>query len=233
MTVSRSSGGNVKGYNLGAWLPAAIIAAVMTSGTAQAQGFGQLSTAHAMDRRTADVGGFFGVFENSKVVFGQYRRGLFEQGDGGIQFGIIDPDGGSAGIAIGADLKFTLMTTRQSDPFDLAIDARTAFFNLDQFTLLQFGGSVVVSRDYPLTGNRAITPYGAVNLRVDGASYDNHVERMGYMARAQATNGGTDTNFNIGAVGGVKWDASELLDIFGEAILDDQLGVILGVNFKI
>ena len=41
------------------------------------------------------------------------------------------------------------------------------------------------------------------------------------------------TDLEIGTSIGVKWDVSDLLDIVGEAVIDNDTGFIFGLNFKI
>ncbi|MEW5701190.1 MAG: hypothetical protein AB1792_03050 [Candidatus Zixiibacteriota bacterium] len=179
--------------------------------------FGQVSTARPLDRGTQDIGGFLGVFENSTGFFGQYRRGLFSQGDGGLQFGVVDPDGGGdVGVGFGGDLKFTVMSAASRDPFDLGLGPRVGFFSYGGATLLQLGGSVVISRDYTVSNGGYLSPYGAVNMRMESVS-----------------NGASETEFQIGAQAGLKWEITDLIDVLGEVVLDDELGIIIGLNFKL
>jgi len=208
-----------KRRHLGIWSVVALMGVLVWQPRA-AEGqllFGQVSTARPLEHGTQDVGAYLGVFEHSTVVFGQYRRGLFSQGDGGILFGVVDPEGsGDAGIGVGGDLKFRLLSAKNRDLFDLSIDPRLGFFSYSGASLFQFGGSVVMSYDYTVSNGGYLTPYGAVNMRMESVS-----------------NGASDTDFQIGAQAGLKWEITDLIDVLGEVVLDDELGVIIGLNFKL
>ena len=210
------------------WLVIPVLAAVTAAicvGGAQAAFLGQLTTARVLERRVQDISGFVGFFEHATLFIGQARRGLSSDIDGGLQFGLIDPEGGDVGLAIGGDLKFALIDASPDDPFDLAVHARTAFFNYENVSVIQLGGSIVMSHPFPLSSGSSLEPYGAVNLRLERVSVDSDNSAKG--------NDYDDTSLEIGATGGLKWDVSELIDILGEFVIDDDLGLIFGVNFKI
>lgn len=210
------------------WLVILVLAAVtvaMCPAGVQAAFLGQLTTARVLERGVQDISGFVGFFEHATLFLGQARRGLSSGIDGGLQFGLIDPEGGDVGLEIGGDLKFALIDAHPGDPFDLAVHARTAFFNYEKVSVFQLGGSLVMSHSYPLSSGSSLEPYGAVNLRLERISVDsdNSAKDVDY----------DDTSLEIGAVGGLKWDVSDLIDILGEFVLDDDIGFIFGVNFKI
>lgn len=193
--------------------------------TAKAAFLGQLTSARILERGVQDISGFVGFFEDATFFLGQARRGLSRDLEGGLQFGLIDPEGGDVGIAIGGDLKFALIDADDDDPFDLAVHARTAFHSYENVSVFQLGSSFVISHPVRLSGGGSLEPYGAVNLRLERISVDvdNSVKDKDY----------DDTDLEIGAVCGLKWDASNLIDLLAEFVIDDDLGVIVGVNFKI
>ena len=202
----------------------AALIAVAVPCLAQAALFGQVSTAYPLEKGTNDVGGFVSVFENSTLIFGQYRHGLFSNADCGVQAGFVDPEGGDMGLAIGADAKFLVLPLSNDMPFDLALDPRISYMNESAFSIVSLGGSVVISRDYALAQG-SIAPYGALNMRLDNVHYDGRDLGPGV--------DNNNTDFNISGIAGVKWDASQLIDILGEVVFDENLGVTIGLNFKI
>lgn len=214
--------------------------AVAVARPAQAQLLGQVTTAKTLVPGTQDLGGFVGAFDHSTTVFGQYRRGLSNSLDFGLQAGLIDHDyrGSDASVIFGGDLKFNVMSTG-ADPFDMALDARTLFYDVGPYSLFSLGGAVIISRDYRLTQGSLLTPYGGVNIRLDHTSVD--TDNINFVSNAKhgdrsplraAANDGDDTEINIGAVAGVKWELSDLMDAFGEVVMDDW-GIVLGLNFKL
>jgi len=203
---------------------------------AQASFFGQVTTARILERGVQDVSAFVGFYEDATMFFGQLRRGFSSSVEGGLQFGLLDPEVGDVGLAAGGDFKFGLMASKPGQPLDMAFDIRGAYFNLDVFSVVELGASAILSHPYVLTQGSTLTPYGAVNLRVEHVSIDNQpnaAARRYTPARALANGGGDDTSLEISAMGGVKWDISDLLDLLGEIVIDDQLGLIFGINFKI
>jgi hypothetical protein len=213
----------------------------LASVPARAQLLGQVTTAKTLQPGAQDIGGFLGAFDHSTTVFGQYRRGISSSLDFGLQAGLIDHDGegSDASVIFGGDLKYNVMSTG-ADPFDMALDARSLFYDVGSASLFSLGGSVIISRDYRLTQGSLLTPYGGVNIRMDHVSVDNADAGLasGAMNRSSvgslaAAGNGDNTDLNIGGVGGVKWELSDLIDAFGEVVLDDDWGLVLGLNFKL
>ena len=205
------------------WALAVLIVAGLPC-LAHASLFGQVSTAYTLEKGASDVGGFVSVFENSTMVFAQYRHGLFANVDCGVQGGIVDPEGGDVGLALGADAKFLVLPMGNDMPFDLALNPRISYINEDAFSFVSLGGSVVISRDYALAQG-SIAPYGAFNMRFDNVHYDGRDLAPGV--------DNDDTDFNVSGIAGVKWDVSQLMDILGEVVFDENIGVTIGLNFKL
>jgi len=178
-----------------------------------AQFLGQVSTARPTDRGANDIGGFLGLYDNAMSVFGQYRHGISNAADFGFVAGFIDPNGSDARLALGGDIKFQLLDDQRSDPFDLALDSRLALIDYPGSLLFSLGESVVISHDFQMSEGSVLAPYGAVNLRLD------HVY--------------SESNLEIAAAGGVKWEVSDLMDVFGELVIEDDLGLVMGLNFKL
>jgi hypothetical protein len=180
---------------------------------ASAQFLGQVSTARTVDEGANDVGGFFGLYDHAVALFGQYRRGFSPTADFGAWAGFIDPEGGNASLALGGNVKFQLLDDQKADPFDLALDSRVALVDYSGSVLFSLGESVVFSHDFRISRGSILAPYGAVNLRLDHAS--------------------SETDWNVAAVGGVKWELSDLIDGYGELVIDNDLGLVVGLNFKL
>ena len=213
-------------------LIAAVAIATLAAATPRAEAilFGQISSAQSLESGSIDAGAFVSVFEHATVLFGQYRQGLWRNGDFGIQAGFVDPEGGDVGLALGGDLKFWVMSVEKNTPFDLAIQPRVGYFGMDNVSVFTLGASAVISRDYGLSQG-SLTPYGAINMRVEHFSFDNAVVPV--TLSAKASSGGDDSNFEIGAIAGLKWDVSKSFDILGEVVLDDDIGLTVGLNFKL
>jgi hypothetical protein len=209
-------------------------ALLLCPGDASAAFFGQVTTARILERGVQDFSAFAGFFDHTTTFFGQARRGLSRDLDGGIQFGFIDREGGDVGIALGGDLKFGMISGNADKPLDLAIDGRAAYFNLDHFSIFEVGASLVASYPFALSSGSEITPYGAFNLRVERLSVDDVSlpDRLVLSRRAASTDK-TDTDLELAFMTGILWEVSDLVDLLGELVIDDQIGFIFGVNFKI
>ena len=206
----------------------AVALMALASVPAHAQLLGQVTTAKTLQPGTQDMGGFLGVFDHATTFFGQYRRGISSSLDFGLQAGLIDQDGrnSDASVIFGGDLKYNVMSTG-TDPFDMALDARTSFYDVGNVSVFTLGASIILSRDYRLTQGSALTPYGGVNIRMEHSSWDID-DRI-----PQRAVDGDDTELDIGGVGGVKWELSDLIDALGEVVLDDDWGLVIGLNFKL
>lgn len=203
-----------------------------------AQFFGQVSTARTLVRGANDAGGYIGIFDGFTTLFGQYRRGLSTNMDFGLQAGLIDPDarGADAGLILGGDVKWNVMSAGY-DPFDLALGARGSFYDISSVSVFSLGGAVIISRDYAIEGGGILAPYGSVNIRLEHASYD-EVESLNAPGLSAARFNGhgiddDDTNLEIGGTAGVKWELSDFVDALGEIVLDEDWGLVLGLNFKL
>lgn len=205
---------------------------IATPAASYAAIFGQVSTAYTLEKNAMDMGGFVSVFEGSALVFGQYRRGLFSKADFGVQGGFIDPEVGDIGLALGGDVKFLVMQTSSSTPFDLALDPRFTYLNFDRFSVWSLGGSVVISRDYAVEQG-SIAPYGALNLRIENTSFDEDLGHTELAAASQDHIDDSESDFEMSGIAGVRWDVSELLDILGEVVFDRDIGFTIGLNFKL
>jgi hypothetical protein len=117
----------------------------------------------------------------------------------------------------------------------MALDGRVSLYDISNVTVFSFGGLVLISRDYRLSQGSTLSPYGGVNIRVEHTSIDNSGlgSASAFSARASQEFDDSDTELNIGGVAGVKWELSDLIDAVGEFVLDDQLGLVLGLNFKL
>jgi len=202
--------------------------AMAVPSSSQAQLFGQVSSARTLIPATNDIGGYVGFFEDYTTAFGQYRRGLPSSFDFGLQFGLVDPDAprSDASFIIGGDLKYMVLSAG-FDPFDLAVGGRFSYYDVSSVSVFAAGPAIILSRDIKVSNGSFLTPYGAMSIRVEHVSFS--VDK-GMFPNAVDTD---DTDLEIGAVGGVQWELSDLVDALGEVVLDDELGLVFGLNFKI
>lgn len=190
----------------------AVLVALLVGSSAfgQAAFMGQYTSAKPLHQGKSLLGGYLGVFDDGVSGVGQYRYGIAEPFDGGLQFGVVNPDGPpDAGLLLGADGKYLLLANRLGDPFDLAVGGFFGLFAGDNASI-SLGANLIGSKDFSLQSGHRITPYGRFQLRVD-------------------QNG--DADFNVGLSFGAELEVAPSTGIIGEMQLTDTVGFILGANF--
>ena len=186
---------------------------ILNPSVVSAQFLGQVSTARTTEQGANDMGGFLGVYDQAMALFGQYRRGFSPSGDFGILAGFYDPKGENARLTVGGDIKFQVFDDQKNDPFDLALDSRLALIDIPNGFLFSVGESAVFSHDFKISRGSVLAPYGAVNLRLEHFS--------------------SHTEWEVAAAGGLRWEVSDLIDAYGELVIDNDLGLVMGLNFKL
>lgn len=188
--------------------------------SSQAQFLGQLSTAQSPGPGNSFLGGYFGIYEDAFSFFGQYRYGFANYLDGAIKLGVINLDvpksGDKAGLLLGGDIKYQLLDAVLGDPFDLAIGGGTEFTAVEDKTIFSLGGNLVGSYPFEMRNGRHISPYGRFNLRM---------QRKG--------NGNTETDLKAGLNLGTQLELSQSWYLLGEFFIEDQIGFVLGFNYKL
>ena len=188
--------------------------------SSQAQFLGQLSTAQSPGPGNSFLGGYFGIYEDAFSFFGQYRYGFANYLDGAIKLGVINVDvrnsGDKAGLLLGGDIKYQLLDAVLGDPFDLAIGGGTEFTAVEDLTIFSLGGNLVGSYPFEMRNGRHISPYARFNLRMQ-----------------RAGNGDTETDLKAGLNLGTQLELSQSWYLLGEFFIEDQIGFVLGFNYKL
>jgi hypothetical protein len=200
------------------FLAVGFLAVLLLTSVSQAQFLGQLSTAQSPGPGKSVAGGYFGIYEDAFAFFGQYRYGFANYLDGAIKAGVISldaPGGNSAGLLIGADLKYQLLDATLGDPFDLAVGGMTEFAAVEDFTIFSLGGSVIGSYPFEMRNGRHISPYSRFNMRM---------QRVG--------DGNSNTDLEIELDLGTQIELSRDWSLIGEFLIEDNLGFIFGFNYK-
>ncbi len=188
---------------------------------------GSLHSARPLAPATTDVGGYLGLYDGEGhadipvAAFGQVRHGLFSAGDVGLKFGLVDPDHRHAdiGFVLAADAHWAILSPRWGDAFWLSGGPELAVQDGEGARIWSYGGNLHGSYEF-LIRNTPATIYGRLNLRIEVTDPDHR---------------GADnsSDLQLGLNSGVIWPANDLIDFVGEVQIDDLLGVIFGVNFKI
>lgn len=184
-------------------------------------GFGALATADGMGAGTGSFMVFAGVADATSFG-GSFNYGFSKYFDGRLKLAIIDPDYADSKVTFGADFKYNFlsMDSVQNAPFDMALGGFLEYYDYDGFNVLIIGGQYIGSYPILLKNNTTLTPYGRFNARLEKASYDNPVIN-------------DDSKLEFGLNGGVKWQMTQTIDLFGEFQIDGNDGLFFGLNFKV
>jgi hypothetical protein len=186
--------------------------------------FGSLATARAIGQGNGTFGFGVGVADATSA-FGTFTYGLSQYTDGRLKLGLYDPDGGDSEITFGADFKWQLWSYGQQtkDPFDLALGGLFEFIDIgNAFSVFQVGVQSVGSYPVALKNGRTLTPYGRFNLRLESISFD-----------TPTNNGDSESNLRFGLNGGVAFELSTTIVVFGEFQIDGNDGLFFGLDLNV
>ena len=197
-----------------------ILVAATTSYSRSAFGsaFGTLMTARSQAQGAGALN--FGVGIADATSFGgSFVYGLSKYTDGRIKIGLRDEGGNSdARFTFGADLhwQFFNVDSASSHPFDMAVGGFFEYVDLDGAKVFQIGGDVVGSYPFLLSNGSTLSPYGRFNARLESIS-----------------GGGDESNLEVGLSGGVKWDVSKVIGLYGEFQIDGNDVFFFGLDFLV
>jgi hypothetical protein len=180
---------------------------------------GQLSTAEVVPSGSIDLGAYVGFYEDANAVFGQFRMGAMTRGEWEIKSGVLDTEGGSdPHLMIGTAFKYQFYDRQENSSPDMAVNAIIEYYGLDgDGSSWIFGTGLIGSYPFRLSNNSDLTPYGRLSFRVERLSVGDY----------------RDSDFDIGLNLGVQYAPTRRFQIYTELQLDDQLGIIGGINFAV
>jgi len=183
--------------------------------------FGNLTTAKAVGQGVGNVMGAIGIGDNASSLYGAAKFGMSQYTTMRGKLGIADPDmkGVGARFCIGGDFSYQLfdMTKDTDKPVDFAFGGFSEYVDFDGASLIHVGGRSIASRPYLMSNNRALTPYGSVELRIERVSWK----------------GGSDSNLRFGLNAGVAYELGDYMNVYGEFQLDGNEGVFFGLEYNI
>ncbi|MCK4606768.1 MAG: hypothetical protein KAU35_05665 [candidate division Zixibacteria bacterium] len=189
--------------------------------------FGTLWTARSLGMANGSVGLGIGAADHTSFV-GFFKYGLSDYTDGRIMLGIVDDEGVSATVVVGADFKYQLLNFQRggTDPFDLAIGALAEYLDFDNMSAIQIGGHVLGSYPIALKGGTTLSPYGRINVRLERTKRV-YVDRGGEISEKK------ESELKFGLNMGVCWDISRDVGLYGEFQFDGNDGIFLGVSYSV
>ncbi len=187
--------------------------------------FGTLTTARSIGAGRANFGAGVGIGDNGTSVLGQLKYGLSTYTDGRLKFALFDPDGpGDLGIALGGDFKWQFWSAgKKNEPLDLGTGMFLEYIGQNHFHTFEIGGQILGSYPFDLQQGGVLSPYGRFNVRIEAKSYSPPAP----YAHASAT------DIAFGFNGGVAWEPTKVITLFGEFQIDGNDGVFFGIDFNI
>jgi hypothetical protein len=186
--------------------------------------FGALSTANTLGMGNGNFGLSVGLADATTFA-GSFNYGLSTHTDGRIKLGLFDPDRGDTELALGADFKYQIVSMNDAGnggPFDMAVGAFFEYFKygyrVDLFDfsadVFMLGGQFIGSYPVKLESGTTLTPYGRFNVRLENV--DGPVD--------------SENELQFGFNGGVHWQVTANVGLFGEFQLDGNDGIFLGME---
>jgi hypothetical protein len=205
---------------------------LLSTFSASAQFLGQLSTAQTLNKGETMLGAYLGIYEDAFSLFGQIRHGMVRYLDFGLKAGILNLDPGygegNTGLTFGGDVKYWFMERKANDPLDLSLGGGMEFLKITDYSLFALGGNVIASYEFEYGRQKSVTPYGRMNLRWERASSNRSLRFWGW-EEGHWTHDEMDVALSLGADLKLSSDFS----IIGELEIDDNVGFVAGVNYKI
>ena len=195
--------------------------------TAAADGFGSafgtLTTARAMGQGKANFAAGVGIADATTVI-GTLEYGLSRYTDGRIKLALYDRYD-DVKATVGADIKWQLwdISEGRREAFDLAFGGFFEYLDVQQYAAFQFGTFAIGSYPFQLKSGGTLSPYARFNVRLESISWDSPI----------AGQDDSDTDIRFGLNGGVAWQATSVVGLFGEFQIDGNDGIFLGINFNI
>ena len=184
--------------------------------------FGNLATAKALGQGNGAFGVGVGIAD-AKSVIGWFNYGLSEYVDGRLKLGLVDADGSDAEIVFGADFKYQFWSVNgtMANPLDMAVGGFLEYADYGGFSALQVGGQLIGSYPFILQNGTTLSPYGRFNIRLE----DWNGEHKGVKT--------SDSELEFGLNGGVAWQVTPTVNVYGEFQIDGNDGIFLGIDFSV
>jgi hypothetical protein len=198
-----------------------ILGLLVMAAPVQGQFLGHLRPAETLGMGSLRLGTSVGVFQDAFTLTGRIQYGLAAVIDFTADLGLLDYENtDDPELLLGAALHFQALQYNLGNPVDMTVGFFTEYYELDRgpykdYSDISLGVSLAMSRPLRFPSGLEVIPYGEANIRID------RVE----------TFRGTDSDFNLGLNLGAALPLSGTAQFVAEAQLDDQFGVLVGINF--
>lgn len=206
---------------------------MLSTFSASAQFLGQLSTAQTLNKGETMLGTYLGVYGDAFSLFGQFRHGMFTYLDFGFKMGMLNLDPGygegKTGLTFGGDVKYWFMERESGDPLDLSFGGGMEFLKITDYSLFTLGGNVIASYEFEYGSQKRVTPYGRLNLRWERANFKRSSRWIWGVERGDWS----DDDMGVALSLGAELKLWQHFNLVGELLIDDNVGFVAGVNYKI
>ena len=208
-----------------------VMVVALVPATARAQVLGTWATAipYAGDEMVA--GGFFLVGEPIGIV-GQFRTGIADKMDVGVQLGVPNFDlANDTVIGLAGDTKYLILPEKGNFPLDLAVDGAFGYQHADKLTLVDFDFGAVASKKFVTSGGRTLVPYGSLMFAVGHASVD-RPKNLPENVKFERSNTDLDVNVRVG----LDWPFRPGYEAMSEVNLssrDETLAISFGLMTRL
>lgn len=198
-----------------------ILGLLVMAAPVQGQFLGHLRPAETLGMGSLRLGTSMGVFQDAFTLSGRIQYGLAAVVDLTADLGLLDYENtDDPELLLGAGLHFQVLQYNLGNPVDMTMGFFAEYYELDHghfhdYSNVSLGVSLAMSRPLKFPSGLEVIPYGEANIRVD------RTER----------GGDTDSDFNLGLNLGAALPLSGTAQFVAEAQLDDQFGVLVGINF--
>jgi len=214
----------------------AILMVVALAGTNAMAGagsvFGTQATAVAIGHRAGYFGLGLGVADLTSVV-GTFDYGLSKYTTGRLKLGFAD-DGAQSDLqlSMGAEMRWQIWQVGgiNKRPIDLAIGPMIEYFKFDEgsattrnsLSIFQFGGFLLGSHSFAVSGGQLMTPYAKLNVRIEDAHLKTYT---GINV--------SNSDLKVGLGTGVAYQLTNTINLYGEFQVDGNNGLFIGADFKV
>jgi hypothetical protein len=179
--------------------------------------FGGLSTAQSYGQGKGTIGISAGLAD-ANAIGGWFGYGMSKYTDCRVKLGVWDT-GPNTRLALGGDFKWQFWSMAEGAsryPIDMAVGGFVEYDDFAGGSFFQIGSHLIGSYPIKLYKSGVLSPYGRLNVRLQRVSFD-HAD--------------SNSDIKFGLNGGVAWEVTDAMRMYGEFQFDGNDGVFFGIEF--
>ena len=201
----------------------AVTALVCMCTAASGQVFYEYPGAPVVKENEPVIGSCLRIGDNLFRIDGYARFNVSPDMDFGLEL-VFDNFHDNWRYGAGGDVKYAIVPTDATMPFDLSVNGGFGFESGDDITTLIFPFGGVISRPLELASGRTLTPYGGVYLLLLHTSIDTNIPGVGSTS---------DTDTDVEIRGGVNFNVADQADLFAALHLGAGNRFYIGLNWHL